>query len=264
MKQKLTALLAALMLLAALATPAFADVIWEPEGNGFYQSHSGECSYHDRSYLANGEKGYVTVRTAPDSLSEVVNLSNGATFFVSHTWTDGDGVRWGVGYPAGQWGQEGWVRLSDMACIYDYRDFAEEHEAELQAYDGSGDELDRVVLYSYPGGRAGFVLEESQGYMPFAESFQYLYTDENGLRWTFVGYYMGHQDSWVCIDDPLNEHLGTDTLRTVGQGADGTIYPAAEKLPAARTWQVWIVPVVLVLAVAVVTAVIVRRRKTRA
>lgn len=266
MKRNLSALLTALMLLAALATPAFADVIWEPNSNGFYERHSAECTYHDRRYLANGEDGYATVHVAPDSLREVVNLSNGTVFFVVHTWTDGDGTQWGVGYPAGQWDRQGWVRLSDLARIYDYRDFAEDHAAELQPYDGSGDELERVVLYSYPGGMMSSVLEASGSYMPFAETFQHLYTDENGLRWTFVGYYMGHQDGWVCIDDPLNEQLGTQTQQTVSQvrGESQTLVSPTADVPAARSIPLWIVPVVLVIAAAAVTAGIARKRSTRA
>ena len=117
MKRKLFALLMAAVLLVTMVTPAFADIIWEPYGDSFYEKHRDECSYHDRAYIANGEKGYVTVKTAPDSLTEVVNLANGTRFFVVHVWEDKDGTQWGVGYPAGMFDSEGWVELSEMAMI---------------------------------------------------------------------------------------------------------------------------------------------------
>ncbi len=283
MKRKLLALLTAMLLLATLTTPAFADIIWEPFGNSFYKSHSHECSYHDRSYLANGEKGYVTVRTAPDSMTEVVNIANGTRFFVVHVWTDEDGTPWGVGYPSGMFDSEGWVKLSDMAMIYDYISFEEDHGSEFKEYDGSGDHLTEAYVYAYPGGVCSSKkMEQGSGDYRFTEGFKNLYTDENGLRWTFIGYYMGHRDGWVCIDDPLNENLGTETSLTVGQVRGGgllkppadppavedpapteeVIYPPAEKIPAARTWLMWAIPVVLIIVVAVVTAVIVRKRRT--
>lgn len=285
MKRKLLALLTAVLMMIAMVTPAFADIIWEPEGNSFYESHSGECSYHNRSYLANGEKGYVTVRTAPDSLTEVVNIANGTLFFAVHVWTDKDGTQWGVGYPAGQWKTEGWVKLSEMAMIYDYISFEEDHGDEFQTYDGSVDGLTEACSYSYPGGVYRSKMENwSGGDFILSDCFDVLYTDENGLRWSYVGYYFGNKNFWVCIDDPMNEELGIETSLTVGQVRGGeTLIPAdqpsdpdvqepqpseelippAEDIPPAKTLPMWLIPVILVIAVAVVTALIVRKRRKK-
>lgn len=287
MKRKLIALLTVLLLLAAMATPAFADIIWEPRGDSFYESHRDECDYHDRSYLANGEKGYVTVKASPDSLIEVANLANGTRFFVVHVWEGKDGTQWGVGYPSGQWDKEGWVKLSEMAMVYDYISFNEDHSHEFQEYDGSGDHLTEAYVYSYPGGVCGSRMEQGSGDYTFAQAFNNLYTDENGLRWTFVGYYMGHRDGWVCIDDPMNENLGIEACLTVGQVRSGEtlnpsvetpnapdvqpsqpqpgeeLIPPAEEIPPAKTLPMWLIPVVLVIVVAVVTAVIIRKRKKK-
>lgn len=295
MKCKIRTLLLAAVMLLALAAPAFADVMWEPYGNSFYQSHRDETDYENRGYLANGQKGYITVLSAPDSLIEVINLSNGTYFNVGMIWTAGDGTQWAVGYhneytEAGWKSYEGWVPMSELALIYDYTAFQEDHGEEFEEYDGSGDHLTEVCLYSYPGGAYRHNLPESKDYMSFAESFQHLYTDENGLRWTFVGYYMGRNNAWACIDDPLNENLGTDGYLTVGQvrgdqtlipaitpegtqpdanpegeerQAEEVIIPPAEEVPAAKTWVVWLIPVVLVIAVAVVTAILIRRKNKK-
>ena len=265
MRRKLLSLLMAAVVLLAMSLPAFADVIWEP-GNSFYERHREECILVDRGYLANGPKGYVTVSSAPGARTETVNLANGERFYASHVWQDKDGTEWAVGSCQAEGNRyEGWALLSELALIYDYEEFAADHSGEFAEYDGSGDSLTSVCLYSYPGGVFSHVLEENKGYMPFSQAFQYLYTDENGLRWTFVGYYMGHRDGWACIDDPMNEDLGTETLLTAGQvrGESGAVVAPAEKIPTAKDFPLWLLPGLLVIVAAVVTAVIVRKRSKK-
>ena len=80
MKRKLLALLTVLLLLATMITPAYADLLWEPRNNQFYETHGN--TVHNRTYLTNGGDGYVTVRTAPDSRTEITNIANGTRFFV--------------------------------------------------------------------------------------------------------------------------------------------------------------------------------------
>ena len=265
MKRKLLALLTVLLLLVTMVTPAFADLLWEPRSNSFYESHGG--TYHNRAYLANGGDGYVTVRTAPDSRSEVVNLANGTRFFVVYTWEDKDGSLWGLGYPAGQGEQEGWVPLADMALIYDHISFEEDHGHEFQAYDGSGDHLTEACTYSYPGGVYRGMQEDWSGGGDFtlSDCFDILYTDENGLRWSYVRYFYGNKNFWICIDDPMNENLGVESYLTEAQvrGIDSPIVPPAAQVPDTGAFPLWVIPVVLVIAVAVVTAVIVRKRRAK-
>ena len=266
MKRKLTTILLTAAVLLTLIVPAFADVMWEPYGNTFYESHWDEMSYMNRGYLANGEKGYITVLTAPDSLVEVTNLPNGTYFNVGMTWEDKDGILWGVGYHYRYAGEvtehyEGWVPMSELALIYDDEAFSEDHSAEFAEYDGSGNHLTEVCLYSYPGGQYNFTVKESEDYMPFDEAFTHLYTDENGLRWTYIGYYMGRLNSWVCIDDPLNEKLGTDGYLTVGQVRENEEPIPAEAAPGAKTWVVWVIPAALVVLAAVTTALILRKKR---
>lgn len=274
MKRNLFALLLAGVLLATMVTPAFADMIWEPIGDSFYKSHWDECDTEDETYLTNGPKGYVTVQNAPNSLVEVANLPNGVSFYLGHIWEAADGTKWGVGYATGEgYSANGWVRLTEMAPIYSNSEFIADHSHEFEEYDGSGDHLTAVCLYSYPGGVYSFTLEEHKDYMPFSEAFTHLYTDENGLHWTFVGYYMGRTNCWACIDDPLNETLGIEAPLTAGQvrgegelvgtepGQPEGLIPPVDEVPPARTWALWLIPVILVVIAAVVTAVIVRRRK---
>jgi hypothetical protein len=154
-----------------------------------------------------------------------------------------------------------------MALIYDYISFEEDHGRKFQKYDGSGDGLTEAFSYSYPGGvLISHVKGMEGGAYTLAEGFQNLYTDENGLRWSYIGYYYGLKNFWVCIDDPMNENLGVETYLTEDQvrGVDSPIVPPAAQVPDAGAFPLWVIPVVLVIAVAVVTAVIVRKRRKSA
>lgn len=265
MKRKLLTALMAVLLLLTVATPAFADVIWEPD-NTFHRLHRDECTYHNRSYLVNGEKGYVTVLTAPNGAGQIANVANGTCFFAEYLWTDTDGTQWAIGYPAGDYGNEGWICMSDLMLIYDHICFVEDHGHEFEEYDGSDLHLVKACGYSYPGGMLSAVLTGSEDYP--IEGFQYLYTDEDGRRWSYVGYYNGSRNIWICLDDPTNSDLGlgthyVDRFPTAAEirGENVTLVDPADTVPNAMP--MWMIPVVLIAAVAVVTAVILRRRRKK-
>jgi len=267
MKRKLFALTLTLLTVLALAVPAQADIVWEPIGNSFYDAHRDGCKFVDRTYLTNGPQGYVTLRKAPGAAEEVYSVPNGESVYVGWSFPM-NGAEWGAfeyGLPKGdgwEW-KSGWAPMTELALIYDSTAFAEDHEAEFREYDGSGDALTKVCLYSYPGGVLQDTLEESREYMPFSEAFQHLYTDENGHCWSYVGYYMGHRDAWACLDDSLNEGLGVDpypTVSAVRETGNGAIVPPAEHVPETAAFPVWLLPAGLVVAAAAVTAVLMRRR----
>ena len=274
--KKLLALAAAFVLALTVTLPAAADIIIEPD-DAFYVRHQNECDYVGRSYVANGEKGYVVLYTAPGSIPKG-NVVNGERIYVSHKWTDhdGDGTRWAVT-------QDGdWMQMSDLALIYDYQEFEADFGGEFKPYDGTGGEITKACLYSYPGGVYVWTWDMGED---LSEAFRHIYVDAGGRSWGFIGYYMGRHNQWVCLDDPLDENLGIGEYLTAGQVRNGegliapvqppvadntvqnevqdpqqeTIYPPAEKLPPSAA--LWMIPVVLIIAVVVVTAVIVRKRR---
>lgn len=143
MKRKGWILPLAVLMALTLAMPAFADVMWEPYGNNFYEAHRDECQYENRTYLANGPEGYLTLRESPQSSAEVINIVNGESVYVGYLWTDGKGDQWGVAEygvtsDSGErtW-HDGWAPLSQLALVYDHICFEEDHGDELEAYDGS-------------------------------------------------------------------------------------------------------------------------------
>ena len=97
---------------------ASADVIFEPENN-FYERHSDECSYFDRSCLA-GADTYLW--DAPNLTTEGGKLQKGDSIYISFVYTDNDGLEWGLAET-----QDKWILMADLYLEYGSPEFMEEY-----------------------------------------------------------------------------------------------------------------------------------------
>lgn len=274
MKRLLTCALTLAALLALIA-PARADLLWEPYGNQFYETHGSGCKYVGRSYYANGEEGFVTLWDAPNGYMVEGQYQNGFTMSVYWQYED-----WGC---AAIWGDEGevigWVPMSDLELIYDYISFAEEYAERIKPYDGEFADYDGgaagVAFYEYPGAPEVVrywdfsdwkeILSNLTGSADQASYIQSVFVDENGLTWGFVGYMYGRMNAWFCLDDPEGDGkaVGEESVFPVRQVDGPELIPARPPvLPAAGY-----VPYILVGAVVAVTAVLLavffRKRKKK-
>lgn len=256
MKQKLFSLLLALLAVSALALPVSADVIWEPQ-DSFYETHRDECDYVNRQYELAGYNGKVTLFTAPGGMTKTT-LDNGLQATVQFTWKGKDTVwgfliRWGDSYV------EGWVPMDDLSLVYDSWEFITDHAGEITEADLVPVDFSEAVLYRYPHGPVREdTLTEDTDYQPFSQSFSRLYTDEGGLRWGYVNYYMGHQESWVCLDDPMNRELDTGIVPAAPSAAQTRGSATVSAGPPAL-----VIAAGLVAVVAAVTAVLILKLKKR-
>lgn len=256
MKQKVFSLVLALLAVSAFAVPVSADVIWEPD-DSFYEKHRDECTYVNRGYQLAGYDGTVTVFTAPGGMHKLT-LDNGLQGNIQFTW-EGNGITWGYLIRWGDNAVEGWVPMDDLSLVYDSQQFMEDHAAELTSTDPVPVEFEEAVLYSYPNGPAwDSTLIESVDYLPFSEVFTQLYTDETGLRWGYVGYYMGRLNAWVCLDNPMSQDLDTGVVPVAPSPAQArgsaTVNPGPPVLLIAAG---------LVAGVALVTGILILRLKKR-
>lgn len=213
-------MLFSLTLLFSMGLSAYADVVWEPE-NDFYWEHSSECAYEGRTYLTNGPEGYAAVMKTPTSAIQTDYILNGVELYVSFTYTDSVGGLWGVVEyakdensevtTAWAWdGGSGWVSMEEMSLVYDNISFCEDHQEEFETYGGEMDGYeiqDTMYIWTYPGSG-----EEAGAFVSMGEDFQIsesisdTYTDENGQIWGRVGYFYGAR-GWVCMTDPENAAL---------------------------------------------------------
>ena len=205
--KRIAVLLLAAALVLALALPAFADVIFEPEDD-FYKKHRDECSYVNRNYYADGEGGSVTVWRSPEDRKAVASAANGEVFNVSFVWNGGAEGNWGVvAYGREDWRKSGWVLMSDLRLKYDAISFREEFGGEFRKVKEElklGD-YPKLQIWSYPRAEAPmdcFAWDENWSAPEEPLPLGSVYEDPAGLRWGYVGYLYGARDFWVCLDAP--------------------------------------------------------------
>jgi len=99
------------------------------------------------------------------------------------------------------------------------------------------------------------ILEEDEQYQPFSQMFTDIYTDDAGLRWGYVGYYMGHRNGWACLDDPISEQLDTQIVPSEPSPAQQNQQPVVVE----EQGEPWLLAGGLVAAVVLVTAVLIRK-----
>lgn len=203
--------LVCVLVLAVMLVPVSvrADVIFEPWDDSFYEDHRSECEYHSRSYTADGPDGVVIVYESPESARKESEIANGTSVWISHIYTDPDGIRWGYCDDfAGNVG--GWVPMDYLDIIYDWISFDEEYG---ECYVEEKGQLDgqyrgkTVYFWNYPGSQSSSYMELSadQEYLP---EYTLQYTDPEGRIWGKVSYYMGHRNCWICLTDPTADLEG--------------------------------------------------------
>ncbi|MBR4702860.1 MAG: hypothetical protein IKO91_03360 [Oscillospiraceae bacterium] len=229
MKRAMTLLLA-LVLCLALAAPALADVIWEPESD-FYETHFDECYPENRTYVTSGEEGVVYAFDVP--LGKLTaEYPNGEELWIEWIWDREGG--WGFfRYRDDDGWKEAWVQLGDLTVKYDAVSFAQEHGSEfiyseeevLLPLEG----LEQLVLWTYPGAvdHSVFSVYSDSGEPPLW--FNTLYEDPKGRTWGNLGYYYGYRNVWVCLDDPESEDLSGTVPTEVPSPAET---PAPTEAPA--------------------------------
>ena len=267
MKRFLNCALAVVMLLA-LTAPAYADIMWEPRSNHFYESHRQECEYNTRSYYANGSEGFVTLYDAPGGSLVEAQYENGELLWVGYTYQG----KWAL---ASYWqnGEEttGWVPMEDLSLKYDYLSFEEEYadrikpdEDEFASYGG---DAEAVNFYEYPGapeiresfetgsGHSMDILEILTGSGESSSSIRSIFVDEDGRTWGYVPYMYGIRNIWFCLDAPD----GTDF--PVREVSETTLISAREPVLPAVSYGPYVLVAAVVLATGGILAVFYGKRR---
>jgi|GEM_PF-2714802 len=227
------ALMLAALVLTALALPAFADVIIEPRSS-FYDKHSNECRHTERRKYT-PKDGSVEIFEEPGGK---VKYTLGSELFGSQwQYTDGKGNVWCYLEDYSEESRDGWFKMADVDRLYDHIDFAEEHSKEFYE-DSSEYDLTNAALYEYPNGYikykdwgSYYTQNFEEGGVPYTSCWR----DENGRAWGAVGYYFGHWDGWICLDEPTNTSLAAESIPVFDTttGKTEKSVPAAELFAAA-------------------------------
>lgn len=260
--KRLTCLILALLLAAALATTAFADVIFEPV-DSFYRSHQGECDLVDRTFTT---RIHVQVYKSPESPKIKGMFPPDQSIWISHTYEDPDGNLWGYTEIESLFG---WVPMAYLELQYDFISFQEDHASEITDQEGKLDESyagSVIQCWYYPGSEHSYEMDLAAIGGDDLPGYQQIYQDDQGRNWGFVGYFYGNRSFWICLDDP-----GADFDTLFPDGAPET--PPRETTPLPEKQIVPKIPaeaialrVGITLAVAAcvaVTAVILKRMKKK-
>lgn len=248
MKRILTCILV-LMTVLALSMPAYADIMWEPSDNSFYDDHRDECKYEDRAYYANGQNGFVTMVSAPGGSMLKGQYENGEILWVGYTYGRDGGDIWAL---VERWEDDkensGWIRMSDLSLVYDYICFAEEYGDRITDYNGEFADYDgdaeAVNFYKYPGAPeidqtfafsnswGGDILGNLTGTSENPSYIHSIFVDEDGRTWGFVSYMYGYRNAWFCLDEPDGENFPIREVSTANlTPAQEPVLPAASYVP---------------------------------
>ena len=84
----------------------------------------------------------------------------------------------------------------------EHKDEIKHEDAEVDAAKGAGD---TIIFYDYPGSERK-VFDVSLGAFGSDKiTVDTTYTDGEGRRWGFIGYWYGYRNLWISLDDPTVE-----------------------------------------------------------
>ena len=274
MKRALSLLLC-LLLALTFGTGAFADVIYTPEDR-FYQQHADQCKVTESRYIA--PEGSAAQRS-PLQNALAFKLDENIEYDVTITYTDSNGIVWGCIEKDNKFGNEsGWIPLDTMNRVYDRECFTLEHGEDFISAEGISPDLSGgAVFFEYPASPRKWVYGSETDFSDI--SYAKAWVDENGVTWLHVIYYYGMR-GWICADNPLAGHklaanTGSENIIVDSQAPeiDGllpydTIILSDSSIPTAHSpkqihFSLWVAlgASVLVAAVAVVLAVVLKKKK---
>ena len=257
MKMRIAVLLVSAIFLS-LVFPVLhvqADVIVLPE-NDFILQKLDSCERHGRSYYANSKDGFVSLSSAPGANREVARFANGERLNITFTYDDG-GEIWGIAEfrasDSERW-TAGWLPMTELSLIYDYRSFEEDFGYEFYTYDSQLDLTGDVILWSWPGSGEIVGVFESDLWELEVLDFSYVYRDAEGREWGFIVYLYAIRNVWICISDPSNKNIPA-----FNPAPPVSLWPAADPSTVPqRGFSTPLLVIILVAVVALVTVVLIR------
>ena len=207
-----------------------------PDSIRFLRQHKDECVEVNRYFYANGDDGYVLMKSAPSSEEYMkTKIENNYECFIRYTYNY-KGELWGYIYEnpmPGNWFSS-WISMNKLVLVYDSISFFEEHKDEFYSYTGSYDALkkvEKIIVWPWPGfGGDGVRVRARAVKAEEIENFSisYSYKDKDGREWGFISshdltpkyidmwksrfvgslvyVYPNYNDMWICISDPANYH----------------------------------------------------------
>lgn len=213
MRHKLSRLFLAAIVLFALQLSASADIIMIPG------DPSGKNDYFDRNIHRSmtlvgqdyqvPEGMTVTLYESPEDGGILKTMTAGDIITISYT-IEVDDTIWGIGRALSH---IGWVRMGRLQKIYSQEDFLADYDADIKqpflAFLDVSQFTEPIYVWTYPGsGILEHTIEPAycspEYYHEGKLEYRKLYTDPNGGRWAYVGYFLAQLNGWILLDDLHN------------------------------------------------------------
>lgn len=169
---------------------SYADVIWEPANNRFYDSHISDMVLCQRTFYAES-----AVKTYKEPYTKASGtLEKGEEIYITYTYKDEYGM-----FEKDE--KTLWVKMSDVKVVYDNEEFLDEHSKDFITYDKQENiECKDAQTYDYPNA------EKSSGKITISKEDEikpdYCYVDESGDTWGYFDYYyMGRHKFWLNLSE---------------------------------------------------------------
>jgi len=197
--------------------------------------------YSGRRFYANGEAGYITLLTEPNSSREMISLKNGEIIFIQFTFDD-NGVKWGItdlNLPNSTHNEAptGWVRMDQLYAVYDSNAFIDANTDRIydREYDLSKMELDGdIIFWTWPGsGEISGIWKDMEIIESNMNIIYTIYIDNEGREWGYLPYFYGWREVWICLDD-----LSGRENAAFNPAPEPQLRPA-EQPPAANSSEGW-------------------------
>lgn len=262
--KKLLRIFLALTTLLTLSLTAYADVIWEPIDDSFYEKHQDSFTYAGFHAYTNGESGETDFYAKPGKASVGV-LENGLIIYIQHIYTDDSGKQWALIT------DDVYIPMDQLLNRYD-NEFLEEHPQAFDTPSPTSFSIPQdapLLLWTYPHGR--YTAEQNHWGEDILSGMSAFYVDENGLIWGYIDYWYGHWNAWICLsnyNDPAlaepehflgQTHWTVDTDSAESKWASLTAAEPVEKKTLAET----LLPILLPIGAAILAAVLLLSRPKR-
>ncbi len=227
--KKLIPLALALVMLLSLSLTAHADVIWEPFGDSFYDSHREDFTYCGYTAYANSPEGVTQTYKKPGG-AKGDTIQNGESVYIQHSYTGDDGNTWAL------LTENVYVPMEHLLDRYD-SEFFDDHPEIVSADSGERPDITvdmpkgtPILTWTYPRG----LYTQSENYWDedILSGCASFYTDDEGLVWGYIGYWYGHRNLWICLSDYNNPDLAEPEIYQ-GQVYWGENAPTGDDLPDA-------------------------------
>lgn len=230
--KNIIAVSAAFAMLAVSAFSVSADVINEPNDDGFYSENYMQCEYiHTRYYTV---KKDCFLYTNPNMDKRIMKINEGDVIIIDFSYSDDEGRVWGSHcYKNENFEYKcGWLDMANVEVIYDHYSFCEEHEDEIGRYNGEINDytpVNSVKMWEYPAD------DEIKYDIPadrwFNEEFYWsveqqavkTWADETGDLWIYIIDVDYQYTGWISLNSFMNDSAAVSSETSVTEISTETI-----------------------------------------